>query len=226
MNLRIPAGVRIDGMGVGGRFVSVDMLPVLADATDDAGRAVLLELAARELDRAAGRYDRADAKFDDDPRRYAVARADAEAAYDFWQRMARDLVQEVARPTPAMVERVALDPDEYDVDAVEWEFGVEYLSAGGPASNVDINLRLRRTDGLPFGAAEAMDVMAVLRANFAYGLSHPVPRGYRFAGINWRSPEKGSRRWKSGDDDDLNTLQVILGVAARSSLWRLGSVDR
>lgn len=226
MNLRIPAGVRIDGIGVGGRFVSVDMLPVLADATDDVGRTQLLELAARELDRAVKRHERAEAKFDDDPQRYADQRAAAEDAHAFWQRMARDLVQEVQRPTPAMVERVELEPDEFDVDAVEWEFGVEYLAAGGPASNVDVNIRLRRTDGLPMGAAEALDVMSALRTNFSNGVDAPVPRGYRFAGINWRSPNKGSRRWKSGDREDLEALRVILDTAARSSVWRLGSVDR
>lgn len=226
MNLRIPAGVRIDGIGVGGRYVSVDMVPVLADATDDVGRVLLLELAERELDRAARIHERAEARFDDDPRRYADARAEAEAAHELWQQATESLIQEVSRPTRAEAERVDIEPEDFDTDAIEWEFGVEYLAAGGPGSNVDVNIRLKRTDGLPFGAAEALDVMAALRVNFSNGLDNPVPRGYRFAGINWRSPNKGSRRWKSGDREDLQALRIILDTAARASTWRLGSVDR
>lgn len=225
MNIRIPAGVRIDDMGVGGRFVSVDMMPVVVDAVeDDASLTILLELAERELDRAAMKHARAEAQFDDDPRRYAEKRADAEAVHDLWQRTTDDILQKLLRPREP--EEIELPPEEFDVDAVEWEFGVEYLAAGGPASNLDINIRLRRADGLPFGAAEALDVMNALRRGFSQGADNPVPRGYRFAGINWRSPHKGSRRWKQGDREDLDGLRTILDSAADSSAWRLGSVDR
>lgn len=225
MSIRIPAGVRIDDIGVGGRFVSLDMLPVLADATDDTGRVLLLELAARELDRATDRRDRLESRFDDDPKRYAVPRADAEALQEFWQDFADRTANDVVKPTPEMVTTAGVTEDVYETDAIEWEFGVEYLASSGPTSNLDINVRIKRADGLPFGADEALDVMAALRTNLSRGLENPMPVGYRFAGIDWRSPNKGSRRWKHGTRRDLESMRQVLDTAADVSHWRLGSVE-
>ena len=227
MSIRLPAGVRIDGDSVGGRYVSVDTVPVVVDVvSDEASLERLLEWATRELDRAATQHERLEAKFDDAPERYAVRRADAEDRHIFWQETVDDIIQKLLRPKEDEGGGVDVPPEEYDVDAVEWEFGVEYLAAGGPASNVDINIRLRRTDGLPFGADEALDVMNALKSNLSQGMNNPVPRGYHFAGINWRSPHKGSRRWKDGTKRDLEGFRTILDTAATASAWRLGAVDK
>lgn len=235
MQVRIPAGVRIDGMGVGGRYVSIDMLPVLADATDDTGRVLLLDLAARELDRATAAHEKLERQFLDDPKRYAGRRAEAEDVRVFWESVVDDTTDQlVGKPTRKrtkkakrpMTQTAGASADVDETMAPEWELGVEYLSASGPGSNVDINVRVRRTDGRPMGFNEAANVLSSFRANLARGADNPVPSGYKFAGINWRSPNKGSRRWKSGGKRDLETFSTLLSEsAAKPQAWRLGAVE-
>lgn len=79
--MRVPAGVRIDGRGVGGRFVSASSLAALASRVDDdAGYFAILDALADEADRRAKQLAKLQRKFDDDPKRYARRVDAAESA--------------------------------------------------------------------------------------------------------------------------------------------------
>ena len=125
-------------------------------------------------------------------------------------------------------ERIAPPPsDELDEDvADEWELGVDYAATSGAGSNVDINIRLRRTDGHSFGLAEATRAMSSFRRNLSLGHGDPAPAGYEVAGVSWRNPERSSRGWRSGEWTDLGGLWNVLYVASDEGVWRLGSVDQ
>lgn len=230
MRVRIPAGVRVDGIGIGGRFVALDMLPVLADATDDTGRALLLDYAAAALDDATAQHERLERKFQDDPARYAVQRADAEGRRDFLESFvdetANTLTDTAPMPGVLSPDAVTAGASEDIIEDVsdEWEIGVDYNGEAGGGHDVDINVRLRRADGAAFGFTEAAAAMAHFRANLSHGVSNPIPAGYRMAAINWKRPERGSMKW--GDAGDLDTFNNVLYVASDDdTAWRLGSVE-
>lgn len=236
MRIRIPAGVRVDGLGIGGRFVSLDMLPVLADATDDTGRALLIEYAAAALDDATAQHERLERKFADDPARYAIQRADAEGRRDFLESFVDETVNTLtggAEPSEGIGGTRAPDfvtagasEDVSEDESDEWEIGVDYNGegSGGRSHDVDINVRIRRADGATFGFHEALAVMGQLRANLSAGAANPIPPGYRMAAINWRRPGRGSVSW--GDAGDLDAFHNVLYVVSDDeSAWRLGSVE-
>lgn len=159
-----------------------------------------------ERERAERRLDRANRDYQSWYDRYTSRRAaEAEAA-----------AAAAAPPTP----------DEAEDFASEWEIGVDYDAHSGAGSDVDVNIRLRRSDGQQFGFAEATRAMSALRQNVSLGISYPAPPGYEIAGISWRSPERASRGWRSGDWSDLggltNPLYIVSDVP---DAWRVGSVD-
>jgi len=201
MTLRVPAGVVIGGVAIGGRFVSPEDLPGMAAAADDdAGALAVIELIAREADKAAAAQERIERKFQDDPRRYAERRAQAEDRREFWD-AALDQASSVLQEP---------EPEEY---ADEWEVGFDYNGAAGRTSDVDINIRLARRDGAAFGAREAVAVLRAFRDNLGNGLANPVPAGYRMASINWRRPHTGGGwrpRGGSGTMEDVENFNAVL----------------
>lgn len=235
--MRVPAGVRVAGRSYGGRFVTMGQLRALVAATTDAGRVILFDAVAHELERNGRTVERLVRKFDDDPKRYAARLHDAETTLFAWQDMADKLVD---RFTETRTGRIVTPPppppppppsEEYDEPlddiAEEFEIGVEYFAAGGRASNVDINIRIRREDGGMMRASEARDVMAAMMTRFNRGEDDPTPRGYYVAGVDWKRPGKASRGWKHGDADDLENFKNVLYIAAgdNTARWRVGSVD-
>ena len=184
------------------------------DATKSKGWRTRL---TRELDRADAAYRRAAA----DTRHWNTEirqRLERDRAAEQAQRLAERQLRETRAAEPVA-------PDDEDM-SVEWEVGVDYESDGGAGSNVDINIRLRRTDGRQFGFAEATRAMSALRQNVSLGRSDPAPPGYEIAGIAWQNPDRSSRGWRRGEWDDLGGLLNVLYVASDApDTWRLGSVD-
>lgn len=227
--LRIPAGVQIGGRGVGGRFVSAAQLAAVASEADDAGVLALLEVAAREADKAAAAQLRLEVKFQNDPKRYAKQRATAEAQREFWDSQV-DQISSLLTPPEE------IPPEEY---AVEWEVGFDYNGAGGrDTSDVDVNIRIAREDGEEMRLSEAVAALAELRARLKQGHTAPVPPGYRMAAINWRRPHSGTgwrpRGGGSGTRDDLEAFSTLMySEADNDGAWslspgagfRLGSVQ-
>ena len=220
--MRVPAGVRVDGRGVGGRFVSAPSLAALsARVDDDASYFAILDALADEADRRAKRLAKLQQRFDDDPKRYARAVDAAEHAAVEIDTALDDVAagipsddedeDEYADDRRAFDRQAAEFDDFYDepADEVEdeWEIGFEYRSAGGGGrhKSVDVNIRIRRDDGRAFGPREAQAVLAQFQANLARELPNPVPRGYDMAAIDWRRPAKASTGW-SGGDQDYNAL--------------------
>lgn len=218
--MRVPAGVRVDGRGVGGRFVSASSLAALsARVDDDASYFAILDALADEADRRARQLEKLQRKFDDDPKRYARAIDAAESAAVEIDAALDDVAAGVPLDDDDEAELEGLhaelgvldedepydEPDDYNT---EWEIGFEYRSGsggGGRHKNVDVNIRIRRDDGRAFGPREAQTVLAQFQANLARDLPNPVPRGYDMAAIDWRRPAKASAGW-SGGDDDYNAL--------------------
>lgn len=232
--MRVPAGVRIDGRGVGGRFVSASSLAALASRVDDdAGYFAILDALADEADRRAKRLATLQRKFDDDPKRYARAMDAAEhAAVEI-----DTALDDVAAGVPLHDDDEAEESELEDLHEVEWEIGFEYRSGsggGGRHKNVDVNVRIRRDDGRAFGPAEAQRVLAQFQQNLAAFSENPVPRGYEMAAIDWRRPAKASSGWSGGDEDYHALAQFAAPMYTRkddASAWsinppgiRLGSV--
>ena len=243
--MRVPAGVRVDGHGLGGRFISATALASLASRVDDdAGYFAILDALAGEADRRAKQLEKLQRKFDDDPKRYARAVDAAEHAA-----VEVDIaLDDVAAGVPltdddeAELEGLheelgALDEEPDDILNTEWEIGFEYRSSsggGGRHKNVDVNVRIRRADGRAFGPAEAQRVLAQFQQNLAMFSDNPVPRGYEMAAIDWRRPAKASSGWSGGDEDYHALAQFAAPMYTRkddASAWsinppgvRLGSV--
>lgn len=126
-----------------------------------------------------------------------------------------------------------LEPEEpLDDLADEWEMGFEYRG-GDRGSNVDVNFRLARADGAPFGPTEAARVFSEFRNNLGRETS-PIPSGYVMAWINWHRPSWRSDRWHGSDDElDLTSfLNPMYTESDNDGAWsepvptRLGSVKK
>lgn len=207
--LRVPKGVRVDGVSVAGRFVSRQGLADLIARTDDDGRDRLERIITRERGRQQRAYERVSRKFDDDPKRYAQSLATADADFRFWQQAESDVF------------------DLSDEDSmIEWEIGVEYHPMdGASSSHVDLNIRIQRTDGAPMGFRQAQRVMNELRDNINIGRGNPVPRGYMVAGVDWRRPYHAFD-FTEGTPAEMEVFENVLFIAAGTSPWRLGGVDQ
>lgn len=144
---------------------------------------------------------------------------------EFHRRRNRELQEreQAARKPPPRPPSFA--PDETDDFADEWEIGLDYEATGGDASNVNINIRLRRSDGGIFSMKEASAALGILRDNINRGMADPAPSGYEIAGIDWQSPERSSRGWRHGEWDNIGQLLNPLYVASDQLYLRLGSVD-
>lgn len=207
--LRVPRGVTVDGRSVVGRFISRAGIADLIARTNDDGRRKLTRIIERQRDRQQRAFERASKRFDDDPKRYALPLAKADADFQFWQQ-AEDDVYDLSD----------------DDAAVEWEIGVDYHPMSGPASShVDLNIRIRRADDRPMGFTQAQRVMNELRDNINIGRANPVPRGYVVAGVDWRRPYHAFD-FTEGEPEDLEVFQNVLYIAAGTSPWRLGGVDQ
>lgn len=221
--MRVPAGVRVDGRGVGGRFVSASSLAALsARVDDDASYFAILDALADEADRRARQLEKLQRKFYDDPKKYARAVDDAESAVVEID----TALDDVASNIPG-VDREAFDMEAREFDQgydegydeplddyeAEWEIGFEYRSGsggGGRHKNVDVNIRIRRDDGRAFGPHEAVTALRAFVANVAKGETNPVPRGYELAGIDWRRPGRrgsgASGGFSGGGEPDYAAL--------------------
>ena len=206
--LRVPKGVTVDGRSIGGRFISHKGLADLVPRTDDRGRKRLATLVGREVKRQQRAYDRVSRRFDDDPKRYALPLAKSEADFRFWQHADDDIAELTD-----------------DLMADEWEIGVDYHPVGGPpSSHVDINIRIRRTDGAAMGFKQAQRTMEELRENIRLGRDQPVPRGYMVAGVDWKRPYHAFD-FTEGSPLEFEVFRDVLYIAADTSPWRLGGVD-
>lgn len=107
-----------------------------------------------------------------------------------------------------------LAPEDY---APEWEVGCEYSSWRGQ-SDVDVNIRVARTDGAPMPESEARQVFRQLRAT-----GGEPPDGYRIAGVRWRNPKGASSAWRERGDPYDNLANLWSAVFAAQSA-RLGAV--
>lgn len=148
----------------------------------------------------------------------ALSRANADT--DRWLMEAADRED---RAEQAALQVADAGGEEY---ATEWEIGIDYEAANGPTHDVDVNIRLRRSDGSAFSYGEATRAMAALRVNIGLGKDDPAPMGYEIAGINWRSPGRASRGWRHGDWSSRGGLADVLYIASEiPDLWRVGGVE-
>lgn len=250
--LRVPAGVVIQGRKLGGRFIAVDQLPALARRarqSEVASVEKLLRLAQQIEERAAVRHQRA-----------AERHAETRRERDKVQRLREKRAQDKAGQAVAGIEREALrwnerelrrarrlenakrrqlrpgelppeerDPYEPEVESPEWEIAYEYTSHSR-GHDVDVSVRIARTDGAPIPESEAFSVFKSMRAT-----GGEPPAGYRVAGIKWRKAkqrEDGTRdvgAWRSRGNayDNLAALFNPIGGAQASKvepLYRVGAV--
>lgn len=252
MRARVPAGVTVKGKSVGG--TSRDWLQLIR-STNDAGRVRLLDHALTQLQKADRDERKASKAFDrkesratgrklseaskrvDDwagvvdaiTRRFELDERKKERAKKKRQATPQAKKREATRKEKRDLEREAfeiLEEMEEEGESLEWEFSCEYL-ADDSSSNVDVNFRLRRRDGKPFGQDEAKQAMRTFRAQVSAGIL-AAPPGYRIAGIDWRRPSKHQRGWSRHGSfpSDLGDLTNVLYIAAdHPSLWRLGGID-
>lgn len=69
---------------------------------------------------------------------------------------------------------------------------------------VAVNIRLSPDDGHDATKRELDDVLERVIDTGS------VPRGWKFAGIDWRNPQKASSGWRSGSIDDLDKFLPVL----------------
>jgi hypothetical protein len=110
------------------------------------------------------------------------------------------------------------------VRSVVAQCGHFIVMRGMPMSKVypvDLNIRLQPPRGAMPSKA---DIQEVLRQIVDEG---EVPRGWKFAQIQWRNPMKASRGWQTGKPADLQNLLPVLreiGVGALYDSFRVGKV--
>jgi hypothetical protein len=193
--LRVPAGVYVDGVAMGGRYVSPSVLGALVFEAEGDGAERILALIYDRYDRAQSDYERAADKFNDDPARYARKRAEAEQRAAEWGAVAGQA-------------DTFGQPEFEEPYAFEWEIGFEY-DAQSSTSDVDVNIRIARIDGSQVSQSEAGRALKAFRDALGAGLVDPVPPGYKMAAINWKRPHSGTG-WRphgrSGNRRDLESF--------------------
>lgn len=90
------------------------------------------------------------------------------------------------------------------------EVGVDYSAAKGTPSDVNINIRVRRTDGRGISEADAKRAIVAI----AQGESE-LPDDLEISGVSWQRPQKVSRRgnvghWRHGEPEDVFSFSSIL----------------
>jgi hypothetical protein len=239
MRFRLPAGVRVDGKGWGGRFMRLEDVPLLAPALDPRSLALLEKRIARDYRRAGRQLDRAMEKVraaDKKPPRAAERARGALGAVTEQARAlraTRDAVRDVVAPKPKRKTPVApavadLDPDELQDgedgdEAVEWAVGVSYNAetAHRPTSAVDVSILVRRIDEQPMPFREAKAVMTYVR-QWRF-----VPVEYYLAAMDWRSPQSphaAAQTWKGWQanqpETDLeNFYNVLTALSDKPGFW-------
>jgi hypothetical protein len=185
--LRVPAGVVIQGRKLGGRFVSVEQLARLA-ATARQGEVGsverLLRLAQQTEQRAAARHQHAaerhsETRKETDKRRRLDEKRRQDKAGQVVSRIEREAVRWSQRDL-ARAQRLAKaqrrqlrggelppeerEPGEPEIESPEWEIAYEY-TGGTKGHDVDVSVRIARTDGAPIPEAEAFAIFKAMRAS-------------------------------------------------------------
>ena len=88
------------------------------------------------------------------------------------------------------------------------DYGGRSRRSTGP---VMVNLRLVP----PAGVKVTKKLLGEVVDSIRDGL---VPRGWKFAGVEWRNPAKASAGWKRGELDDLDKFLPILNAISRDKL--------
>lgn len=222
--LRVPAGVYVNGVALGGRFVDPGALAGIAAGAEGDGAERVLDLIYSQLDKATRTQERFEQKFDNDPKRYAKLRGEAERVRELWE--------SVAEQTDTVFQ------GEEEEFAVEWEIGFDYDATKGVPSDVDVNIRIMRKDAALIGQTEAAALLREFRERLMLGIP-PIPLPYKMAFINWRRPHAGTG-WRpgansSGTQADFEAFESPMFVSwedewvwdiSPSSPVRMGSVKR
>ena len=89
------------------------------------------------------------------------------------------------------------------------EVGLNYSAAKGIASDVNINIRVSRTDGRPISIEDAKRALKAIASDEREGAEN-----LRVSGVEWQRPARATERraptWRSGDPDDVWSFQAIL----------------
>lgn len=222
---RIPKGVKLDGKGIGGRFLALQDLPGLAASVDAKSRAKLTKKLGSVSRAATKKLERAAA---------AESRAEERGRGLLQRRGARKVAQERARAlraiedaTRAATKRQREQEEEEQLDqesaAVEITIGATYLPErhGARTSAVDISILVRRIDGAKMKFSEAKRALAYVRQH------RIVPADYYLAAIDWRSPNSKNAKansykgWQTGnvETDFDNFYNVLTAISGQPGRW-------
>lgn len=78
------------------------------------------------------------------------------------------------------------------------------------AAPIMLNIRIRRRGPKP----TREEVVSVLQEILS---TETVPRGWQFAAINWRHPNKASQGWRTGRLSDFHSLAAVIQTALHSA---------
>ena len=90
------------------------------------------------------------------------------------------------------------------------EVGLDYEAAKGTPSDVNINIRIRRTDGQGISEADAKRAIVAIAQGEA-----ELPDDLEVSAVRWQRPQKVSKRgaaagWRSGEPEDVFSFSSIL----------------
>lgn len=90
------------------------------------------------------------------------------------------------------------------------EVGLDYEAAKGTPSDININIRIRRTDGRGISQSDAKRAIVAI----AQGESE-LPDDLEVSAVRWQRPQKVTRRgaptgWRHGDPEDVFSFTSIL----------------
>lgn len=106
------------------------------------------------------------------------------------------------------------------------EVGITYKARKGPASDVNFNIRISRTDG---GGVTESDARRALDA-LATGNPNEMPRDLRVSAVDWASPSRVDRRGQARtrrdmpSDNVFSFASIISTVIANRDALRIGEV--
>lgn len=226
MAFRIPAGVRLAGKGIGGRFVALADIPTLAAALEGRSREKLQKRLATESRKATRRLAAAaesEQRAEESGRGFTKRRAVRKQA----QERARSLraVEDATRAATTKAKQREQEAADDSEAAAEWAIGASYEPASGRqgrrTSAVDVSILVRRIDGVPMRQSEAKRVLTYVREH------RLVPVDYYLAAIDWRSPKSGNgnkrdfKGWQTGnvEGDFDNFYNVLTAVSGKPGRW-------